>query len=68
MLEMTKAPKMSRAHFKYLAGLMAEVRPADSHADELRQWEHTVQAMAVALTWTNDNFDKGAFTAACGMA
>ena len=57
---------MTRAHFKYLAGLMAEIRPSMTHDEEYRQWAYTVDAMAVALTWTNDNFDKAAFKAACG--
>lgn len=63
-----KIPKMSRSHFKYLAGLMADIRP-DATLDvlEYQQWEHTVNSMAIALTWTNDNFDRFAFKAACGV-
>lgn len=63
---MTKAPKMTRAHFKYLAGLMAEIQPTEPQSPEWFQWAGTVDAMAIALTWTNDNFDKAAFKAACG--
>lgn len=58
---------MTRAHFKYLAGLMADIQP-DPMLDvlEYQQWEQTVNAMAIALTWTNDNFDKAKFKVACG--
>lgn len=63
---MVKAPKMTRAHFKYLAGLMAEIQPDPCQLAEYDQWAGTVDAMAIALTWTNDNFDKAAFKAACG--
>lgn len=67
MKNTTKIPKMSRAHFKYLAGLMAEIRPSPTYLEEYNQWVHTVRALAIALTWTNDNFDKAAFMTACGM-
>ena len=61
---MTKAPKMTKAHFKFLAGLMAEIEPSrDVYAHD--QWAQTVKAMGLALTWTNDNFDRIKFEAAC---
>lgn len=63
---MVKAPKMTKAHFKYLAGLMVEIQPDPSHVAEYNQWVQTVRGMAIALTWTNDNFDKAEFKAACG--
>jgi hypothetical protein len=62
---MTKVPKMTRAHFQYLAGLMAEMQPT-ARGPEWFQWANTVDGMAIALTWTNDNFNKAAFKAACG--
>lgn len=65
---MTKAPKMSRAHFKFLAGLLAEIEPIDPFdTAEHNQWAHTVRSLAVALTWTNDSFDRTKFEEACGL-
>ncbi len=64
---MTKIPKMTKAHFEYLAGLMAEIRPNYSHSAEYDQWEHTVKALAIALTWTNDNFDRVKFAERAGV-
>jgi hypothetical protein len=64
---MTKIPKMTKAQFEYIAGLMAEIRPNYSHSAEYDQWEQTVKAMAIAFTWTNDNFDRAKFGEACGV-
>jgi hypothetical protein len=63
---MTKAPKMSRAHFKFLAGLLAEIEPTGAPVEH-NQWAHTVRSLAVALTWTNDQFDRSKFEEACGL-
>jgi hypothetical protein len=64
---MTKIPKMTRAHFQYLAGLLNEIQPDHTlYPVEHDQWEHTVRAMGIALTWTNDSFNKGKFYDACG--
>jgi hypothetical protein len=62
----TKHPKMTKAHFEYLAGLMNEIRPTPTHSSEYDQWERTVLAMGIALTWTNPNFDRYKFAEACG--
>lgn len=63
---MTKAPKMTKAHFKFLAGLMAEIEPAGDTIEH-DQWVQTVKAMGIALTWTNPNFDRIKFAEACGL-
>ena len=63
---MTKAPKMTKAHFKFLAGLMAEIEPA-SDTIEHDQWLQTVKAMTLALTWTNPTFDQTKFIDECGV-
>ncbi len=64
---MTKIPKMTKAQFEYLAGLMAEIRPTITHSAEYDQWEHTVKALTIALTWTNDNFDRVKFAERAGV-
>lgn len=73
---MTKAPKMSRREFKFLAELLAEIEPIDPFTrlpvDPVdtavhNQWAHTVRSLAAALTRTNDRFDRSKFEAACGL-
>ena len=63
---MVKTPKMTRAHFKYLAALMAVSRPCPTLLAEYDQWLRSVEEMAIALSWTNDTFDKAKFVTACG--
>ncbi len=63
---MTNAPKMTKAHFNFLAGLMAEIEPAHDTIEH-EQWAQTVKAMGIALTWTNPMFDRTKFVAECGV-
>jgi hypothetical protein len=60
-----KRATMTHQHFRTIARILRDSRPAKSDDTALAHWRETVLVFALGLRATNPNFDAARFSAAC---